>query len=103
MMLNVYKYIVLAGFSEEMLVLGKKLDCGFCDHYVYFALDGIEGDGIMGWIGCEDGDRISGTEGVDCFLVGFWVTFFIAWKGFKAGVEAVVFDRGSCKLVARWL
>lgn len=47
---------VLAGFFEEREVVGKELGCGFGDQDVDLALDGVEGDGKMGWVGGEDCD-----------------------------------------------
>lgn len=90
--LDVDEDVVLLGFGEEVLVFGEELDGGFGDHDVDFALDGVEGDRVVGGVRGEDGDCVSGIEGVDCGFVGLWVAFFGAREGVEAGVEAVVWE-----------
>lgn len=95
MVFDVDEYVVFAGFGEEMLVFGEEFDGWFGDHYVDFAFDGIESDWVVSWIWSEDCDCVSRAESIDCFLVGFRVTFIIVWERGEVGVEAVVLHGGA--------
>ena len=93
--LDVDEDVVGAGFGEEVLVLGEVLDGGFGDEDVDVAADGVEGDGVVGWVGGEDCDGVAGGEGVNGGFVGFWVVGGgVGWEGGEGDVEVVV-DRGD--------
>ena len=58
--LNIHKYIVLAGFREEVLMFGEVLDRGFRDKDVDAAAYGVESDGVVCCVGCKDRDGVAG-------------------------------------------
>jgi hypothetical protein len=57
---------------------------------VNFALDGVEGDGVVRCVWCEDCDGGAGGEGVDCGFVGIWIDLVVCGVGFEGCVEVVV-------------
>jgi hypothetical protein len=86
MMLNVYKNAVGLCSGEEGLVVFEGLDCGFGDQDMDFALDGVESNGVMCRIRCEDGDGISGGQSINGFLVGFSIAFVVGGVGGEGGI-----------------
>lgn len=68
----------------------ESLDCWLGDEDVNLSLDGVEGDWIVGGIGCENCDGIAWGESIDCLLVCLRVSLVVGWEGFEGGVEVVV-------------
>lgn len=58
MVLNVDENIVLLCLGEECLMVLEQLDCWLCNKNVDAALDGIEGNWVVGGVGGEDGDFV---------------------------------------------
>jgi len=68
----------------------QRLDGGFGDEDVDFALDGVEGDGVVRCVWGEDCDGGAWWEGVDCGFVGGGVDAVFCGVGVERGVELVV-------------
>ena len=66
--------VVRAGVAEEVLVLGEELDGGFGDEDVDASLYCVEGDWVVGWVGREDCNGITGGEGINGDVGGVCVT-----------------------------
>lgn len=81
---------VLFGFLEQVEVVGEELRRGLGDQDVDLALDGVQGDRVVGRVGREDGDGGAGLEGVDGGLVGFRVGLVVGGEGLERDVETVV-------------
>jgi len=54
------------------------------------ALNGVEGDGVVGCVWCEDRDCVAGGEGVDGGFVSFRVFGVVRGIGIEGCVEVVV-------------
>lgn len=50
------------------------------------ALDGVEGDGVVRRVGCEDRYGTAGGKGINRGLVGFRVAFVVWWVGIEGGI-----------------
>lgn len=50
------EYAVLPRLLEKVEVVVEELGCGLGDENVDLALNGIEGNGVVGRVGSEDGD-----------------------------------------------
>lgn len=88
--LDVDEDIVFLGGFEEVLVVLEELDGGLGDEDVVAAFDGVEGDGVVGCVGGEDGDGAALGEGVDGVLVGVRVALAFLGVFLEGDVEAVV-------------
>lgn len=88
--LDVDEYAVFLCCGKEGLMMLERLDCGFCDQDVDLAFDGVESDGVVRSVRSEYRDRGPWCEGIDGFLVGFWITDVVRGVGFEGGVEVVV-------------
>lgn len=84
--LDVHKDAVLRGGVDELLVVGEGLNGGLRDHYVDLAGDGIEGNGVVGCVWCEDGDCVSWAQCIDCRLVRFGIASVVRGEGIEARV-----------------
>jgi len=71
-------------------VVLEQLDGGLGEEDVDAALDGVEGDGVVGGVRGEDGDGVAGLEAVDGGLVGVRVDLVVGGEGVERGVEPVV-------------
>ena len=98
--LDVDNDIVFAGFGEKIKVIAEELGRGLGDQNVDFALNGVQGNGVVGWVGSKDSDCGACGEGVDSGFVGFWVGGVIGGKGGEGDVEVVV-DFGDVLLKMR--
>ena len=72
--------VVGAGAVEEVLVLGEELEGGFGDEDVDVSFYCVEGYWVVGWVGGEDCDGVTGGEGVDGGFVGVCVTDRGVWR-----------------------
>lgn len=54
------------------------------------ALDGVQGDGVVRRIRCEDGDGCALGQGINGGLVGFWIGRIVVGEGLEGHVEPVV-------------
>lgn len=54
------------------------------------AFDRIERDRVVSWVRCEDGNRITRLELVNCSLIGIWVLLVVGGKGVEGGLETIV-------------
>lgn len=68
--------LLLGGLNESLVVL-ELLDSGLGEQDVDAALNGVEGDRVVSSIGCEDGDGVTGLQGVNCGLVGVGVLLVV--------------------------
>lgn len=68
--------LLLGGLNESLVVL-ELLDSGLGEQDVDAALNGVEGDGVVSGIGCEDGDGVTGLQGVNGGLVGVGVLLVV--------------------------
>jgi hypothetical protein len=88
--LDVYKYAILLRCLEEGLMVCEGLDGGFGYQDVDLALDGVQSDGVMCCVGCEDCDCVAGGEGIDCGFVRVGIFRIIRRVGFEGGIESIV-------------
>lgn len=87
---DVYFGGLLLGGFEEGEVVGEEFYGGLGYHDVDSALDGVEGYGVVSCVGGEDGDGVTGGEGVDGGFVGVRVDGVVVGEGVEGGVEVVV-------------
>lgn len=81
---------LFGGLLRQLDVVLQQLDGGLGDEDVNAALDGVEGDGEVRGIRCEDGDGVAGLELVDGGLVGVGVDLVVCRERVEGGVEVVV-------------
>lgn len=89
-MFHVDEDVVLDALFQQMLMFCEQFDGGLGDHDVDTFADGVEGDGVVGWVGSEDGNGIAGGEGIDGALVGFGVALVVFGKAVEGSVETIV-------------
>lgn len=82
--------VMLLGFAEEVDVVGEELGCGFGDHDVDAALDGVEGDRVVGGVWREDGYRVARGQSIDGGFIGFGVALIVGRVGCEGCGEVVV-------------
>jgi hypothetical protein len=89
-MLDEDKDTGLLGGFDELLVVFEGLGGGLGDEHVDFALNGVEGNGVVSGVWGEDCDGIAGGEGVNGGLVSIWVTSVVRRERLKRRVEPIV-------------
>lgn len=90
MVLDEDEDVVFARGLDERDVFGEGLDGGLGDEDVDAALDGVDCDGKVGWVGGEDGDCGAFGEGVNGGFVGVGVGGIVGGERGEGSVEVVV-------------
>jgi hypothetical protein len=62
----------------------------------------IEGNGVVGCIGGEDGDGVAGAQGVDGRFVRLRIASVVRGEGLKPGVEPIVNLRDVLMEMLAW-
>lgn len=119
MVLDVNKDVVLFGLLQKFLVVLKQLDSWFCYQDVDAALNGVQSDGVVGGVRCEDCDfarsaassqrhrflRLTGTalgKSINRGLVRVRIGLALLWEFLKGNIEAVVCLRNVLLEVLAW-
>ena len=88
--LDVHEYVVRGCGGEQREVVGERLHGRLGDEDVDPPLDGVQGDGVVRGVWCEDGDCVAGGEGVDGGFVREGVSGVVCRVGIEGRVETVV-------------
>lgn len=77
MVLDKDKDAMFPGCLGQLLVVLEELDGGLGDQDVNLALDGIQRNGVVGGIGGENGDGVTGRESVNGSLVSVGIALVV--------------------------
>lgn len=88
--LNINEDSLLVGLFDQREVVLESLGSRLRDEDVDFALDRIERNWEMRGVWREDCDCITRLQGIDCGLVGLWITHVSGGESSERDVQAVV-------------
>lgn len=90
MVLNIDEDSLLVGLFNQREVVLESLGSRLCDEDVDFALNRIKCNWEMRGVWREDCDRITRIQGIDCGLVGLWITRISGGESSERDIQAVV-------------